>query len=152
VEDVFAAVQQSGYGALVRQSVFLYPLANVIHVLAVLVFFASVAMMDMRLLGVIKGMPVEAVIARLRPVAIAALVVVVLTGITLFVPEAVAIARNPAFQLKLAAIGLGLANVLINTRTLRRAGEGAALVRATAGVSLAVWLTVAACGRLIAYL
>jgi uncharacterized membrane protein len=152
VEDILAAVQQSGYGALVRQSVFLYPLANVLHVLAVLVFFASVAVMDLRLLGVLKGMPVEAVIARLRPLAIAALVVVVVTGITLFVPEAVAIARNPAFQLKLAAILLGLVNVLINTRTLRRAGEGAALVRATAGVSLAVWLAVAACGRLIAYL
>jgi uncharacterized membrane protein len=152
VEDILAAVQQSGYGALVRQSVFLYPLANVLHVLAVLVFFASVAVMDMRLLGVLKGMPVEAVIAHLRPLAIGALVIVVVTGITLFVPEAGAIARNPAFQVKLAAIALGFVNVLVNARTLRQAGEGAVLVRATAGASLVLWLAVAACGRLIAYL
>jgi hypothetical protein len=152
VEQFIAAVQDSGYGALVRQSVFLYPLANVTHVLAVLVFFAVVAVMDLRLLGVFKGLPAVDLIARLRPVAIAALVVVAATGVTLFVPEAVAIARNPAFQFKLVAIMLGLANVALNTRTLRRAGEGAALVRLTAGLSLALWLTVAACGRLIAYL
>jgi hypothetical protein len=152
VEAFVAALQESGYGALVRQSVFLYPLANVTHVLAVLVFFALVAAMDLRLLGVFKGMPVEVVIARLRPLAIAALAVIVATGVTLFAPEAVAIARNPAFQFKLAAIVLALANVVVNTKVLRRAGEGAALVRATAGISLLLWLAVAACGRLIAYL
>jgi hypothetical protein len=152
VEPLFAAVQDSGYGALVRQSVFLYPLANVTHVLAVLVFFATVAAMDLRLLGVFKGMPAAALIARLRPVAVAALVVVAATGVTLFFPEAVAIARNPAFQVKLAAIVIALANVALNNRTLRRAGEGSALVRATAGASLALWLMVAAAGRMIAYL
>jgi hypothetical protein len=152
VEQFLAAVQDSGYGALVRQSVFLYPLANVTHVLAVLVFFAIVAVMDLRLLGVFKGMSAAQVIARLRPLAIAALVAVAATGVTLFFPEAVAIARNPAFQLKLAAIVVALANVRLNTVALRRGGEGAAAVRLTAGMSLALWLTVAACGRLIAYL
>jgi hypothetical protein len=152
VEDLFAAFQESGYGAFVRQSVFLYPFANVTHVLAVLVFFASVAAMDLRLLGVLKGMPAKTVIARLRPIAVAAFVIVVATGFTLFVAEAVAIARNPAFQVKAAAILVGLANVVANGWALRHSGEGAALVRATAGASLVLWLAVAACGRLIAYL
>ena len=152
MEQLLAAVQDSGYGVLVRQSVFLYPLANVTHVLAVLVFFASVAAMDVRLLGVLEGVPAPVVIARLRPVAIAALVVIAATGVTLFVPEAGAIARNPAFQVKLMAIVIALANVGLNARALRHAGEGAAMVRLTAGLSLVLWLAVAACGRLIAYL
>lgn len=152
MEAFFAALQESGTGALVRQSVFLYPLANVTHVLAVLVFFATVAAMDFRLLGVLEGAPAQIVVARLRPLAVAALVVIVVTGVTLFVPEAVAIARNPAFQFKLVTIVLALANVVVNTKVLRRAGEGATLVRATAGISLLLWLAVAACGRLIAYL
>jgi hypothetical protein len=152
VEALLAAVQDSGFGALVRQSVFLYPLANVTHVLAVLVFFATVATMDFRLLGIFKGLPAAALIARLRPLAVVALVVIAVTGLTLFVPEAATIARNPAFQFKLAAIAFALANVALNTRALRRHGEASAVTRLTAGLSLALWLTVAAAGRMIAYL
>ena len=133
-----------------RQSVFLYPLANVTHILAVLVFFATVAAMDLRLIGVFKGVPAQALISRLRPVAGLALVIIAATGVTLFMPEAVAIARNPAFRLKLVAILIALANVWLNARALRR--DGAPFVRVTAGASLALWLTVAAAGRLIAYL
>jgi hypothetical protein len=152
VEELLAAVQDSHYGAFVRQSVFLYPLANVTHVLAVLVFFASVATMDLRLIGTFRGVPPAALVARLRPVAVAALIVVAATGLTLFVPEAVAIARNPAFQFKLAALAVALANVAVNARALARHGEASPVVRVTAGLSLALWLVVAACGRLIAYL
>lgn len=152
MEQLFDVVQESGFAALVRRSVFLYPLANVTHVLAVMTFFALVAAMDLRLLGVFKGIAAADLIARLRPAAAGLLAVIAVTGATLFVPEAVAIARNPAFQFKLAAIVLALANVRLNSVALRRSGEGAAAVRATAGVSLAAWLVAAACGRLIAYL
>jgi hypothetical protein len=152
VEDLLARLQESDYAALVRQSVVLYPLANVTHVLAALVLFAGVAAMDLRLLGVFKGVPPQVLIARLRPVAAVALAVIVVTGLTLFAPEAAAIGRNTAFRLKLVAIVVALANVWVNARALRRDGEGAPLVRVTAGLSLALWLTVAAAGRLIAYL
>jgi hypothetical protein len=145
------AVEASAFAAYIRESVLLYPAANVLHVLAVLVFFAAVAVMDLRLLQVIRGMPAAAVIERMRPVAVGALVVTAATGALLFVPEAVKMAANPAFLLKLAAIGLALANVGVNDWALRRAGETARLARASAGLSLALWLCVAALGRAIAY-
>lgn len=148
--DLFSAIQESAYGAYVRDSVWLYPGANISHVVAVLVFFATVAAMDLRLLGAIRGEPARAVIARLRPLSIAALAVIALTGLTLFVAEAVAISRNPAFQLKMLALVLGLLNVGLNQRALRR-GEVSALARGTAAFSLALWLFVAAMGRTIAY-
>jgi hypothetical protein len=152
VEQLLAALQDSGFAAYVRQSVFLYPLANVTHVLAVLAFFASVAAMDLRLLGVFGGVPAGKLIGRLRPVAAAAFALIVATGLTLFAPEAEAIGRNPAFRLKLVAILIALGNVWLNARAVRRNGDGAPLVRATAALSLALWLMVAAAGRLIAYL
>ena len=152
MEDLPARLQESDYAALVRQSVFLYPLANVTHVLAVLVFFASVAAMDLRLLGVFKGVPTQVLIARLRPAAVVAFSVIVVSGFSLFAPEAAAIGRNTAFRLKLVAIVVALANVWVSARVLRRDGEGAPLVRVTAGLSLALWLAAAAAGRLIAYL
>jgi hypothetical protein len=151
VSEILAALQESAYAASARDSVFLYPIANVTHVLAVLVFFAAVAAMDFRLLGVFGGTPAREVVARLRPVALVALVLIAATGFTLFSTEAVATGRNPAFQLKLAAIALGLTNVGVNDWLLRREGEGSALARLSAGLSLVLWLTVAACGRSIAY-
>ncbi len=145
------AVQASAFAAYVRDSMLLYPLANVAHVVAVMVFFAAVAVMDLRLLQVIRGMPVPLVIERLRPVAVGALVVIAATGLTLFVPEAATTARNPAFLLKLAAIALALGNIAVNEWALRRDGESSRTVQATAGVSLALWLSTAALGRAIAY-
>jgi hypothetical protein len=151
VSEFLAALQDSPYAVYARESLLLYPIANVTHVLAVLVFFAAVAAMDLRLLDVFAGMPARAVIARLRPVAFAALAVIAATGFTLFATEAVATGRNPAFQLKLLAILLGLANVGVNEWVLHLGGEGSALARLSAAFSLLVWLTVAACGRSIAY-
>ena len=134
-----------------RDSVFLYPLANITHVLAVLAFFAAVAAMDLRLLGVFEGVPARTLIGRLRPVAFAALAVIATTGVTLFVPEAAAIGANRAFQVKLVMIVIGLANIGLNDWALRRDGEDGPWARASAGVSLVLWLMVAAAGRTIAY-
>ncbi len=48
---LFQALEASGLGAAIRQSAWLYPFANIGHVVAVVTFFAAVAVMDVRLLG-----------------------------------------------------------------------------------------------------
>ena len=67
----------------------------------------------------------------------ALLVLIAASGSVLFVAEAVAIAANPAFQLKVVLILLALANVVGNELVLRTRGDGSRLARLTAGVSLA---------------
>lgn len=146
-----AAIEQSGFGQYVRDAVLLYPLANVAHVLAVLVFFAAVAVMDFRLLGWLKGEPAHQVVARWRRVAIAAFALIVASGSVLFVPEATAVAQNSAFLVKLALIAIGLVNVLVVTRAMRGGETVPAVARLGAAVSLLLWLMTAACGRFIAY-
>ncbi|MFY9993254.1 MAG: hypothetical protein WAL40_19855, partial [Rhodoplanes sp.] len=69
----------------------------------------------------------------------------------LFVPEAVSIGRNWAFLLKLVAIALALGNIAANDWALRRTSEKSVTVQMTAGLSLMLWLSVAALGRAIAY-
>jgi hypothetical protein len=151
MESVWAALQASGFAAAIRDSTFIYPIANVTHVVAVIAFFGLVAAMDLRLLGVTGGTPARAVVARLRPFAAAALVIIAMAGFILFAAEALALMRNPAFALKLTAIVLALINIAVNEWSLRRFGEGATLAKFTAGASLALWLFVAAMGRTIAY-
>jgi hypothetical protein len=150
MDAFWLALQESGYGGFVRNSVILYPAANVLHVLGVMSFFGLVATMDLALLGVGER-PAKQVIGRLRPFAVALLLLIAATGSVLFVAEAVAIAANPLFQLKIILLGLALANVIVNEWALRTRGDGASLVRLSAGASLLAWLGVAALGRLIAY-
>jgi hypothetical protein len=153
-----SAIEQSWLGVLARESVWLYPTANVLHILALTVFAASVAMMDARLLGAFRETPPGRFVSRVRVFAIGALLMMILTGSVLFAAEATHVAVNPVFQIKLLLIGAALANALIfefaGSRTLRATPPGGptpAFARASAVISLALWFSVAAAGRLIAY-
>jgi len=151
MDAVWAALQESSFAAFVRNSTFVYPIANITHVVAVIAFFGIVATMDLRLLRIFEGTPARVIIARMRPVALILLLIIAVAGFVLFSAEAVALARNTAFRIKLAAIALALLNIGVNERTLRIYGDDNRLVRFTAGVSLLVWLFIAAMGRTIAY-
>lgn len=156
---LFVALEQSAFAAAIRQSIWIYPVANVGHIVALAVFAGAVAIMDVRLLGGFAASSPRIVIARARRAAILALSGLALTGFLLFAAEASHVIVNPLFLVKLALIGAGLANVAIYELGARRAVEslapGAAMpaaARRAGYASLALWLLVAACGRTIAYL
>src|SRR5262249_62148609 len=48
---IFVALEQSGFAAAIRQSLWLYPAANVGHIVSLTFFAGAVAVMDIRLLG-----------------------------------------------------------------------------------------------------
>jgi hypothetical protein len=74
----------------------------------------------------------------------------------LFSADASHVVKNPAFQSKLLLIGAALVNVVIaHTGPWRHAeswrGEASGGAKATALISLALWLGAICAGRLIAY-
>jgi hypothetical protein len=148
---LWLALQESGFGDVVRQSILLYPAANILHVTGVMGFFALVVVMDLGLLGALAPAPAARIIAAVRPFAVALMVLVAATGLVLFAPEAVALAANPAFRAKLVLLLLALANVAVLEWALRTRGAGSGAVRRAALFSLLAWVAVAALGRLIAY-
>ena len=155
---IFVALEQSGLGAAIRQSTWLFPVANVGHILALMVFAGALAIMDVRLLGGLAATAPARVLMRARTVAVAALILQVATGFILFTADASHVIINPVFQIKLALIAAGLGNLAIFEFGVKRAvvklSPGAAMPASakTAGLlSLAIWLAVAACGRSIAY-
>jgi hypothetical protein len=155
---VFVALEQSGFSAGIRQSPWLYPTANVGHIVALVFLAGALAVMDVRLLGGFAATEPAPVLARARLFAIAALAGMAVTGFMLFAAEASHLALNPVFRLKLVLVGAGLVNVAIYEFWARRAVEslpaGAAMPAAAkiAGfVSIGIWVAVAACGRAIAY-
>lgn len=154
MEQFLAALEQSPFAAEMRMSLFLYPLANVLHVLGALGFFAAVAAMDVRLFTADNVAEARSFVAKLRPWAAAGFLLQAVTGVMLLAPEATHIWHNPVFAWKLAAIGLGLVNVAVVEMLLRRGWQGPKVpgaVAAGAAVSLFAWLGTATAGRLLAY-
>jgi hypothetical protein len=155
---LFLALQQSAFAAAIRQSTWLYPLANVGHIVALVCFAGAIAVMDLRLVGAMSATSPAAVIGRARAVAFAALAAQALTGFMLFAAEAGHVVLNPVFQFKMALIAAGLINIAIYEFGAKSAVQalptGAAMpqrARVAGYLSLAIWIAVAACGRLIAY-
>src|SRR5690606_32753296 len=118
----------------------------------------AVAVMDLRLAGFFQATWPGSLLRRARLIAILGFIGLVASGAVLFVAEASHIVLNGVFQIKLALIGLGLANVIWFETAI--AGQVKDLqphtplpgrARFVGVTSIAVWLAVAACGRLIAY-
>jgi len=152
------AIEQSSFALAIRQSVWAYPAANVGHILALFLFAGAVSVMDLALLGVVRAANPVAVVRGARRATMAALLLMVATGSILFAAEASHVAMNPVFQIKLGLIALGLLNAVLIGPSLRRTLDEIPppvafplRLRAAAAMSLMIWLSVAACGRLIAY-
>jgi hypothetical protein len=155
---IFIALEQSGFAAAIRQSVWLYPAANIGHIISLVTFAGAVTVMDVRLLGGLAATAPGRLIGHARTVAIVALLGMLATGVVLFSAEASHLVLNPVFQIKVALIAAGLANVAIYEFGAKRAVEGLApgvampsRARMAGVLSLGIWVVVAACGRSIAY-
>ena len=155
--DVFLALEQSGIGAAMRGSSFLYPLANVLHIIGLAAFAGAIAVMDARLLGAFQALPLAPFVNRWRRAAMLGFAIPVVSGFLLFSAEASAIVENPVFRVKVLLILVGLANVAVFEFVTKpgladwREGRPPPSARISGAVSLAAWLSVAAAGRLIAY-
>lgn len=152
------ALEQSQIGAYIRQSVWAYPTANVAHVVAIVLFAGAIAVMDVRLMGGMAGSDPARVVRAARRAAIAALIVVVLSGAALFVAEASHVALNAVFQIKMGLIAFGAVHALFvggrAVRTLDGLGPQAPMpgvARFAGGLSILTWLAVVGLGRYIAY-
>jgi uncharacterized protein DUF6644 len=155
---IFVALEHSGFAAAIRQSPWLYPAANVGHIISLMVFAGAIAVMDIRLLGGLSATAPAPLLARARNFALAALAGMAVTGGILFSAEASHLAVNPVFQLKALLFAAGLTNVAIYElwarRTVEHIAAGAAMpapAKVTGALSLVIWVAVAACGRSIAY-
>lgn len=156
--DIFVAIEASGIAAAIRQSRFIYMLANIGHIVALTLFAGAIAVIDVRLLGGLSATSPGRLIPAARKAALGAFLLLALSGAVLFAAEASHVVLNRAFQLKMVLVTLALLNVLwvesVVVPAIRAMPPFAPLprsARAGAMISLALWLGVAICGRAIAY-
>ncbi len=152
-QAALAALEASALAQAARGLSWLYPLANLIHVLGAALLVGAIAVFD---LAVLRGRSGDASVARLALiVAAVGLALQLPSGIVLLSAEATAIGVNPAFLVKMALILLGLLNVAaFHARygALLRANEIPIAARTPAVISLFAWTVALLAGRAIAYL
>ena len=158
--DTLAWLEGSALGHAMRNSgVWTYGLVNLGHILGVASLFGAVLVLDLRLLGVWRTVPLSSNAGPTVPVATAGFAVAFLTGIALLATKASEYSDNPFLFIKLPAIAVGMINVAIVTsrpgwKTMGVREPSPAERRTLAicgGVSLAAWLTAIAAGRMIGY-
>ena len=154
-----AAIERTALAVAMRQELWLYPAIEIVHIAGFVVLVGSIAMLDLRLLGLTPDLPVRGLARHVLPWTAGALLVIVPTGLLMFIAHAGDLIANGAFQLKLLLImTAGVNAALFHLGPFRSVGSwdrGVSPPRAAkvhAAASLAIWLAVIGCGRLLAYL
>lgn len=133
----------------------LFPLFNSLHVLSVCFMLGALLMLDLRLTGVAAHHYSVSQMSRdFLPWIWLSFVVATLTGISLFITRASAHILNPAFQWKLALMGLAAMNMLVfhwrskTAREFRQTDSAMPLWMKVSGlVSLLLWFGATLAGR-----
>jgi hypothetical protein len=154
--DLLAMLGATPVAEAMRGSAWLYPIVEIVHIVGFSVLVGSVAMFDLRVLGFARSVPVLAAGRMLLPWSVASLLVIVPAGLLLFSAHPLELSMNKVFQLKLLLIALAGLNALGFHFGVYRAAatwQAAAppLARLHAAASLALWISVISCGRLLAY-
>ncbi|MGE0593573.1 MAG: DUF6644 family protein [Vicinamibacterales bacterium] len=158
--DVFAWLQGSALGTAMRESgAWTYPVVNLLHILAIATLFGSVLVLDLRLLGAWRQVPLPSLARPIEPLAAAGCVLALLTGTALLATNATDYVGNGFLYVKLPVVAVGVANAVVLRRTVAWREKGlrplsareTRRLAAMGAVSLLVWLTAVTAGRMIAY-
>jgi hypothetical protein len=155
----FEWLADTSWSVDLHESQYAYPLIESIHVWTMAVFFGSVAMFDLRLLGVtMRKVPPSEVVDRLLPLTIAAFVIMVISGTLLFFAIPLRSYQSIFFRGKMLLMLLAGLNVWIfHSRVYPKVvtwdidGALPRAARVAGAVSLALWVGIIFSGRMIAY-
>lgn len=149
-------LQASAFGVWAAQSSLAYPVANVLHLLGLVMLVGGIGVVDLRLAGAFRSLPPAALSRTLTPIAIAGLLLMLPTGFTMFAADAETLIASDTFLRKLVLIALALINAvafrwLWRDRIADWHLSPPLAGRLMAAASLLLWLAVGTLGRLIAY-
>jgi hypothetical protein len=147
---LIAAIDQSALANFVRDTIWVYPLMLTLHAIG-LAFAAGVSVaMNLRVLGVARGLPLAAM-RRVQPVFYTALTVNALSGVGLVLNNPAKWLVDPLFYVKLALLALALMDTAVLARRVSAVAPTMTHVRSLAVVSLVLWAGAITAGRMLAY-
>lgn len=153
-----AAIERLPLAVAMRHDLWLYPIVEIVHITGFVTLVGSIIVLDLRLLGLSRELPVRALARHVLPWSVGALLLIVPSGLLMFIAHAGDLIGNTAFIVKMSLLFCaGINAAAFHAGVFRGAAAwdsgvtAPAAVRLHALVSLIIWVGVLACGRLLAY-
>ena len=151
-------IESTALGLAMRQSTWLYPAVETVHIVGLAILVGSIAVLDLRLMGLSRELSVRKLAHHTLPWTVASFLLILPSGLMMFAAHATDFISSPVFALKMGLIMAGVLNAALFHVTIFRGAAawdvGAmppVAARASAALSLLLWISVIACGRLLAY-
>jgi hypothetical protein len=160
IKELLTDLQNTPWGVAVRESTWMFPTVESVHVLSLVLVVGSIMVVDLRLLNLAsRDRSVSDLTAEVLPWTWTAFVAAAITGFLLFSSSAVRYAGIWQFEAKMcmmivAAINMGLFHVGAFRSVAqwdRAPARPPAAARLAGGISLCIWITIVALGRWIGF-
>ena len=160
MQDFMAWLEFSALGVAMRETgVWTYALVNLTHILGISLLFGAIVVLDLRMLGFWRWIPLDLMARPTTTVAGIGFVIAIISGPAMLATKATEYIGNPFLPLKLIAIVLGIINIAIlhslpawksraNPQLAAPQRRQLAIAGAT---SLICWVSAIAMARMIAY-
>lgn len=152
-------LEQTSMGTTVRESLWLFPVIETIHIFGIILLVGGTSILDLRLMGLtFREEPVTKLAKRFLPWAWAGFIIQVVTGVLMFASEATKMYINAAFQIKmLMIVAAGVNAFVFHSLAYQSVGKwendpvAPVSARVAGLISILFWFGIVAAGRWIAY-
>ena len=159
ISDFLGSVEGSNLATTIRNSLYLFPLLESVHVIGLSMVFGTIAIIDLRLLGIASThRPFTRIASDVLKWTWAAFALTATTGLLMFTTNAGVYYHNFFFRSKMALLVLAGINMLMFELTAGRSvqrwdkEQSAPLAGKTvAALSLLLWITIIFFGRWIGF-
>ena len=151
--NFFDQLEQSFIGEVIRNSIWMFPVIEAFHLIGLAILGGSILVGDLRLLGLLLSTkPINYVISQTTLILKLGLIILVSTGIPLFLSEAIKCYYSRAFWIKMSALLIGLVFLFFIRNPMGlSAVEGNTKLKLIGFTSISIWAIVAGSGRWIGF-
>jgi hypothetical protein len=158
LEQALTRLQDLSLPTQIRESDWMFPTIETLHVFALVLVVGTIMTVDLRLLGIAnKDRPFSEVASEMLPWTWVAFAVAALAGLLMFSSKALTYYGNIPFRLKMVCLLLAGINMVVfhwlGTRHLEAwdRGRPPRAAKLAGGASLLLWTTIVAAGRWIGF-
>ena len=150
--EIIYLLEDSYIGEYVRSSLWLFPVIQSFHLIGLGILGGAVVVGDLRLMGILMRTESTRYVIRVtRPWFNFGLFILIITGIPLFLSEAVKCYYSRAFWIKISCLLLGALFVYFIRNPIVLSKDENSMIKILGFISFSLWVVTAASGRWIGF-
>jgi hypothetical protein len=150
--EIIYLLEDSYIGEYVRSSLWLFPVIQSFHLIGLGILGGAVVVGDLRLMGILMRTESTRYVIRVtRPWFNFGLFILIITGIPLFLSEAVKCYYSRAFWIKISCLLLGTLFVYFIRNPIVLSKDENFMIKILGFISFSLWAVTAASGRWIGF-